>query len=117
MKKNELSYNDLKVTCDPNTFNFKDTSELESTHTEIGQDRGIKALEFGVNVNIKGYNLYLEGFKPYILKKFEIKLFTVSFGSHSTLYSHSLSIPSKSFTFPATIILKVLSWLELIFYI
>ena len=27
----------------------------------IGQDRGIKALEFGLNVDINGYNLYIEG--------------------------------------------------------
>ena len=60
-KKNELSYQDLKVTCNPDIFNFEDTSELESVNTEIGQERGIKALEFGVNVDTKGYNLYLEG--------------------------------------------------------
>jgi len=60
-KENELSYKDLKVTCDPNTFKFNDTSELEPISTGIGQDRGIKALEFGINVNVKGYNLYIEG--------------------------------------------------------
>ena len=60
-KKNELSYKDLKVTCSPEIFNFEDTSELEAINTGIGQERGIKALEFGVNVDIKGYNLYLEG--------------------------------------------------------
>lgn len=60
-KNNELTYKDLKVNCDPNIFNFSDTSELESINTGIGQERGIKALEFGVNVDIKGYNLYLEG--------------------------------------------------------
>lgn len=60
-KKNELSYKDLKIVCDPSVFKFNDTSELESINTGIGQDRGIKALEFGINVNIKGYNLYLEG--------------------------------------------------------
>ena len=60
-KKNELSYKDLKAICNPEIFTFEDTSELESTNTEIGQERGIKALEFGVNVDIKGYNLYLEG--------------------------------------------------------
>lgn len=27
----------------------------------FGQDRGIKALEFGLSVDVKGYNLYLEG--------------------------------------------------------
>lgn len=60
-KKNELSYQDLKVTCNPEIFTFEDTSELEANNTGIGQERGIKALEFGVNVDIKGYNLYLEG--------------------------------------------------------
>ena len=60
-KKNELSYKDLRVTCNPEIFTFEDTSELEAINTEIGQERGIKALEFGVNVDIKGYNIYLEG--------------------------------------------------------
>ena len=60
-KNNELSYKDLKVVCDPNIFNFNDTSEIERIHTGIGQERGIKALEFGLNVDINGYNLYLEG--------------------------------------------------------
>ncbi len=60
-KENELSYKDLRVTCDPNIFDFNNTSELEPISTGIGQDRGIKALEFGINVNVKGYNLYIEG--------------------------------------------------------
>ncbi len=59
--KNELSYKDLKKYCDPNIFDFETTENLESITTGIGQDRGIKALEFGINVNIKGYNVYLEG--------------------------------------------------------
>lgn len=59
--KNELSYKDLKMTCNQNLFHFETTDELESINTGIGQDRGIKALEFGINVDIKGYNLYLEG--------------------------------------------------------
>lgn len=61
MKKNELSYKDLKMICNPNVFKFEDTSELEGIDSGIGQDRGIKALEFGVNVDVKGYNIYLEG--------------------------------------------------------
>lgn len=59
--KNELNYKQLKVTCDPSIFRFDTTENLESITTGIGQDRGIKALEFGINVNIKGYNIYLEG--------------------------------------------------------
>ncbi|MBP3255768.1 MAG: AAA family ATPase [Clostridia bacterium] len=60
-KNNELSYQDLKTRCNPDIFNFEDTSELETIGTEIGQARGIRALQFGVNVDIKGYNMYLEG--------------------------------------------------------
>ena len=60
-KNNELSYKDLKFNYNPDFFKFNDTSEITTTETEIGQERGIKALEFGVNVDIKGYNLYLEG--------------------------------------------------------
>ncbi len=40
---------------------MKPHGELEPIQTGIGQDRGIKALEFGLQVNVKGYNLYLEG--------------------------------------------------------
>ena len=34
---------------------------MEPIASGIGQDRGIKALEFGLNVDINGYNLYIEG--------------------------------------------------------
>ena len=59
--KNELSYKDLKITCNPQIFQFETTEELEPIHTGIGQDRGISALEFGIQIDVKGYNLYLEG--------------------------------------------------------
>lgn len=61
MKKNELSYKDLKSFCNPSIFKFETTDELDDTDLIYGQDRGIKALEFGINVDSKGYNLYLEG--------------------------------------------------------
>jgi len=59
--KNELNYKDLKMVCEPSLFSFETTEELEPIQTGIGQDRGIKALEFGIQVDVKGYNLYIEG--------------------------------------------------------
>ncbi len=59
--KNELNVKDLKMTCNPNIFKFDTTAELEPIQTGIGQDRGIKALEFGIQVDVKGYNIYIEG--------------------------------------------------------
>ena len=61
MKNNELSYKSLKKYCNPEKLPFETTEELESISTGIGQERAIKALEFGLNVDVKGYNLYLEG--------------------------------------------------------
>lgn len=59
--RNELTYKDLKMSCNPNVFHFETTADLEPIQEGIGQDRGIKALEFGLQVDVKGYNLYLEG--------------------------------------------------------
>ena len=59
--KNELNYKELKMTCKPNVFNFETTGDLDTIEEGIGQERGIKALEFGLQVDVKGYNLYLEG--------------------------------------------------------
>lgn len=61
-KRNELTPRDLKDICNPNSFKFETTKELvEENELIYGQSRAIKALEFGTDVNIKGYNLYLEG--------------------------------------------------------
>ena len=62
-RKNELGVKELKFTCDSSVFNFNTTDELEPISTGIGQERGIKALEFGLNIDINGYNVYVEG--PY----------------------------------------------------
>ena len=59
--KNELNCNSLKMSCDEKIFNFETTKDVEDITTGIGQDRGIKALEFGLQVDVKGYNLYIEG--------------------------------------------------------
>ncbi len=60
-RKYELKDKDLRMTCDENLFDFETTQDLPPIDTGIGQDRGIKALEFGIQVDVKGYNLYLEG--------------------------------------------------------
>ena len=61
MKNNELTYKDLKNLCNPNIFNFETTDELETNGLVYGQERGIAALQFGLSINAKGYNLYIEG--------------------------------------------------------
>ena len=58
---NEVSWKKLKYKCNPDVFNFVTTEELERNYDGIGQERGIASLKFGLNVDVNGYNLYLEG--------------------------------------------------------
>lgn len=57
----ELGADFLKIGCDPAKLPFNDTSELEPWHGIIGQERAARAMEFGLNIRMKGYNLYLAG--------------------------------------------------------
>ena len=62
-KKNELTPKDLRDICNPNLFEFDEKDDVEEKTGDLiyGQERGIRALEFGTDIDIKGYNLYLEG--------------------------------------------------------
>jgi len=61
MKKNELTYKQLKNLCNPSVFDFETTDELDNEGLVYGQERGINSLQFGLNIKAKGYNLYIEG--------------------------------------------------------
>ena len=61
MKKNELTYKDLKNSCDPDVFTFETTEELDNVGLVYGQERAVVALQFGLSINSKGYNIYVEG--------------------------------------------------------
>ena len=60
--KNELTPKDLKDICNPSIFKFETTKEIEDVSDLIyGQERALRALEFGIDIDVKGYNLYIEG--------------------------------------------------------
>ena len=60
--KNELMPKDLKDICSTNIFKFETTKEIEDVSDLIyGQERALNALEFGIDIDVKGYNLYIEG--------------------------------------------------------
>ena len=46
---------------DPVQLGFEDTGELEPLTEIIGQERAVEALEFGLNMNSPGFNLYVSG--------------------------------------------------------
>ena len=61
MKPYELDYTQLKNYCTPETFSFRTTAELEPLDGIIGQERAVKAFDFGLAVKMKGYNIYMSG--------------------------------------------------------
>lgn len=59
--KYELSVDKLRWQCDPAVFEFESTKELAPLREFIGQDRAIRAIEFGLSVHHDGYNIYVAG--------------------------------------------------------
>jgi len=56
-----LSTDQLYKTCDPNLFEFDNTASLTSNRQSIGQDRALNAINFGIDIQKQGYNIYVLG--------------------------------------------------------
>lgn len=56
-----LKSNQLYTKCDPKKFKFSSTAELEERLSALGQDRALSAVEIGINIQSKGYNLFCLG--------------------------------------------------------
>jgi len=61
MKNFELKPEELKLDCNIKELNFKTTAEIKPLTGLIGQERAKKALEFGLNINSSGYNIFVTG--------------------------------------------------------
>jgi lon-related putative ATP-dependent protease len=57
----ELGPKALRKICDPNVFDFECTSQITPLSETIGQDRALRAIEFGVGIKSHGYNIYALG--------------------------------------------------------
>lgn len=57
----ELSPKQLRWSCVLDDCVFDDTRDLEEPPEMIGQDRALRALDFGVGVKSQGYNIYAIG--------------------------------------------------------
>lgn len=47
--------------CDTGLFHFETTGEIPSLESIIGQDRAVKAMEFGLKIKRHGYNIFITG--------------------------------------------------------
>ena len=57
----ELPPTALRSLCDPAVFQFTDTSEIEPLDEVIGQQRAVQAIQFGLEMNSPGYNIFVTG--------------------------------------------------------
>jgi predicted ATP-dependent protease len=57
----ELKPRQLRKTCDPATFKFKTTAELEPFDGVIEQRRAVDALDLGLTLQKRNYNVYVAG--------------------------------------------------------
>ncbi len=57
----ELSTDQLKWFCDPDSLPFECTKELPPLKEFIGQDRAVRSIEFGLSMSQPGYNIYVAG--------------------------------------------------------
>ncbi|ACL75180.1 Lon protease family protein [Ruminiclostridium cellulolyticum] len=60
-KLKELSYQDIDNRCKLESLPFKNTSQLDTYEGIIGQERASKAMEFGLKMKMRGYNIYMSG--------------------------------------------------------
>ena len=61
MSITKLKPEQLYRKCDPSKFDFNSTADLEERLSALGQDRAISAVELGINIKSKGYNLFCFG--------------------------------------------------------
>ncbi|CFX78357.1 Ribosomal protein S5 domain 2-type fold, subgroup [Syntrophomonas zehnderi OL-4] len=59
--KCKVKAKDLNTKCDPSIFKFASTAEVKPLKGIIGQDRAVHSLEFGLDMENEGYNIYLSG--------------------------------------------------------
>jgi len=52
---------ELRRVCDPKMLRFKNTADLKTLDTVIGQDRAVQAIEFGLDMKSPGYNIFVTG--------------------------------------------------------
>ena len=61
LKKYDVPIEKLRWECDPKLFDFECTGDLAPLREFIGQERATRAVEFGMNMANRGYNIYVAG--------------------------------------------------------
>lgn len=57
----EVSTEALTARCDPASLPFESTADLHAMDAVFGQERAVRAIEFALGMEARGYNLYASG--------------------------------------------------------
>jgi predicted ATP-dependent protease len=61
MTWNKLTHRDLRPSCEMDGIPFKTTAEVPPLEGMIGQERAVKATEFGLRIKRPGFNIFMTG--------------------------------------------------------
>jgi lon-related putative ATP-dependent protease len=95
----ELSADQLRRTCPPDAFDFETTEELPALDHIVGQDRALRAVAFGIDIESPGYHMYALGpvgtGKTTTLRKFLDRKAADRPAPDDWLYVHNFDDPDK----------------------
>jgi lon-related putative ATP-dependent protease len=60
-KNNELTPEELRYVCDESIFEFDSTADIPELSEIIGQERAVEAIEFGMEIDSDGFNIFALG--------------------------------------------------------
>ena len=94
-----LTLDKLRQTCQPTSFTFASTAELQAETQIIGQPRGTRSIAFGINIASHGYNIYALGAsgtgRTTTIKKFLQQQTHSAPVPRDWIYVHNFAVPHQ----------------------
>lgn len=104
ISEHEIPVERLRWHCDPAVFDFECTRDLAPLRDFIGQERAIRAIEFGLAMEQDGYNVFVAGLtgtgktsivKAYIERLVEKRSTGNGFKPDDWIYIHNFKDPDR----------------------
>jgi len=96
-KKYRLASKQLYKICDLSALNIESSEDLPNLEEVIGQERALSALDFGLNMSHKGYNLFVLGSegigKTALIKKLLKKKYNKGKTAYDWCYINNFEYP------------------------
>ena len=97
--KHEVAPEQLRKRTDPTQFPFETTADVSPLEEIIGQERAVRAIRFGLDIQSPGYNVFVAGLsgtgKGSIVRRFLTKLSADEPVPDDVLYVHNFEDPDS----------------------